>query len=298
MVEYRLGHISADCPKGLLWEQEERLFLHENYCAMRAETKVLWDFSGAHMAWKLLLKSHDEFIIFMGGQERAISVPPEVYLLSSELSELRLECLRLLMNFLASASAFLSISNIEIKRLFSDKTFDEWDKQRKDLHLNSSSYRLGYELRNYAQHYGFPVSEFGAHMSSSTFYKIDLVVHVRELLSKEFNWNRRVKSDLQNDSGGVLNLEDMVRGYFECLKSIHRNSIACHASGLEQCSVYLNGLLSAYKLPEGCFPVVFISSLSDMNVARKMEPLPLYLFKEIQLDLKTQFGLTVSSVGF
>ena len=298
MFEYRLGCISSGFPQGLNWEQGNKPFTAEHYTVMRDKTLVLWDFYAAHMAWKVLLKNYDNFVEFMVSQEKPMIVSHQIYLVSAELAEMKIESLRLLMNFLASASAFLSLSEVEMRRVFPGEIFNAWDARRKALHLNSVSYRVGYEFRNYAQHYGFPMSEFGAHMSSTTFFKVDMVVHVKDLLSKGFNWNKKVVADLQDVPSGVVQLEVMVHEYFDCLKAIHRNSIDVYTAGLNDCAGYLNRLLGAYQHPVGHFPVVFISSRSNVSVEPTMEHVPLHLIKEISVDLSSQFGLEISSVNF
>jgi hypothetical protein len=298
MSEYCFGSITSGYPGAPVCIKEDRPFTAEHYRTMRAETKILWDFTGVNMAWKLLLKSHEEFARFMGSQEKPLKVSHQLYLISAEVAELQLECLRLLMNFLASASAFLSISQTELKRNFSPAVFNIWDEKRKELHLNGRSYRIGYELRNYAQHYGFPVSQFNADMSPTKFHKIDMQVNVDELLAKDFNWNNKVKSDLQGLPEGRLELETMVSEYFDSLKNIHQNSVTCYQGGFERCASYLNHLLSAYKLQKEHSPVIFISARAGRTRGETMEFVPLYLFKEIHSDLNSQFGLQCQSVDF
>lgn len=281
-MEYRIGGIGSSRSQIYSHNREIARISREIYEAIQKNTKVLWDFSTPHLAWTSLSKNQEQLTKFLALRETELSVADRVYLLGPESRELQVECLYLVMIFLASASSYLSITERHIQENFDDDILVEWNKKRQALHTDNFSYRFCYELRNYAQHYGLPISELEFEMSPTHLTKIRPVIFSGDLSHDRSKLNKKILLEIRSRPPEKFDLAKLTSGYFSCIKEIHRNTFACHRSRFDECDEYLFNLVRFYKFQRDENPVIFVRPINGTSDRDRMEYIPIYLLNEIK----------------
>lgn len=135
---------------------------------------------------------------------------------------------RMVVNFLASARAYLDHSAHHLKKILRSDTVPDFFPASKKTHYDSSfSYRMMEALRNYTQHRGFPVNMISFKRSwvgeieaeNSLEFTIAPKIRVEELLADK-KFNQKVASELKH-KGEQVALTPILRDYVERLSDIH-----------------------------------------------------------------------------
>lgn len=135
---------------------------------------------------------------------------------------------RMVVNFLASARAYLDHGGHHLKKILKADAVPDFFPLTKANHYDSSfSYRMMEALRNYTQHRGFPVhmvsfkrSWVGESESEKNLeFTIAPKIRVEELIADR-KFKKSVASELE-DKGERLALTQMLRDYVERLSLIH-----------------------------------------------------------------------------
>lgn len=281
-MEYRIGGIGSTKPQAYSHNREIARISREVYETIREKTKVLWDFSTPHLAWVALSKNKRQLGKLLAPSNPELTVADRVYLSGVESRERQVECLCIIMNILASASSYLSISGTHIKNNFDEGVLLNWDKKRRELHKNNFSYRFCYELRNYAQHYGLPVSEFNFEMSDTHLIKLIPIISSDDLSRNESKLNKNLFLEIMSRHPERFDLVELICGYFSCVTEIHRNTFLCYKSRFDECEEYLSNLDRLYRFESGERPVIFIRPPNGNSNQDEMEYIPTYLLSEIK----------------
>ncbi|CAG9623156.1 hypothetical protein [Sutcliffiella rhizosphaerae] len=105
--------------------------------------------------------------------------------------QLGLEANRLLINFLSSLQMFIDYGERHNKKHFGKEKMKEFQKKTNDFYDNHISYRFMVLLRNYALHYGFPLTNIIERVSQPT-----RILATKEDLLKFKGW-KHVKVDIE-----------------------------------------------------------------------------------------------------
>ena len=164
-------------------------------------------------------------------------------------------------NFLAAASSFLTNSEVRLEKVYGkdSKELESWNEFRRNLHKNKFSYRFMYELRNYSQHYGLPLSGFNLNLNDmlTTDKKVNFVMYLSkdELLKDKFNWKK-----LSCEIGLLEETTDIVpflTEYFDVIKAIFIKFMDQFCPKLIECHEYVATFHKVFKIPEGVSPMLF-----------------------------------------
>lgn len=136
--------------------------------------------------------------------------------------------LRHVHNYLSSVNMFVKQYEANVKRE-TPKSFNEFDKHRKDLHFENVSYRVIWELRNELQHSKMPDINIKFIKNSNNYFEMKIYIKKEFLLSID---------KLKNDDG-VKQLDDNV-DLFE-----HSNNMNKYLNELAR-DVFLNELKKLY----------------------------------------------------
>lgn len=155
---------------------------------------------------------------------------------------------------LASTSAFIVQAEIEVTRMFGAGSACEieWQRRRRTLHAGSVGYRIVYDLRNFAQHYGLPLSAIsidGSRSDPDGPMQLSSVsrVHRDKLLATGFKWgSRRADIEAQNAEFDLLPLAEE---YMQCLRTLLLDIARERANELVLCRDYLVALRRMLKPP-------------------------------------------------
>lgn len=138
--------------------------------------------------------------------------------------EMLVDINRRLLNLLSSFRSFLDFS----KHLLSDrfgKGSTEWN-QFKDACCregSSSRYRIAWQLRNYAQHYGPPIEEFRVEsevVNGRRTYQLAFGISRGRLLGSGYGWKGKVRDDLRADGPDEIDPIDLANAVRESVERL------------------------------------------------------------------------------
>lgn len=122
------------------------------------------------------------------------------------------------LNLISNGKLLVDFSENQIKRIFRPKS-----KEAKDIHLltsniydNSRIYRLFYNLRNFSQHHGFPITLIKTSSINNKDYKRQYFIEIDYLVDSKFDFQKVFIADLVEYKalGENLNIEELIMPYF------------------------------------------------------------------------------------
>ncbi|PSV03164.1 hypothetical protein C0W80_03045 [Photobacterium leiognathi subsp. mandapamensis] len=252
----RIGFYGVIDENKAMPEVVRREFKLEIYKEMREKTNILWESQPFYFAWSLVFKNYDEYLSIKTKRQK-LNVHPKIlmggdkpYLQMSDIS-------RATINFLATASTFLIVSQRLIKNYFGENSeiYTKWNLYRQDLHAKSNEYQVCYELRNFSQHYQIPLSGINMDFRNGHSEGGDPYIIVDELLTCGYNW-KKVGVILESLESQVC-LSELLAGYYDCLKELFLSGHMCFEGSIEMSRSYINEIIRNFDLPKECTPIVF-----------------------------------------
>lgn len=275
---------------------EERPLSEDWYQNMRKKTLVLWDLQSIHLPWKATHENYDALKSYIQDHKKDLTVALEIHLVSDKALDAMMKLVQLVTNCVVSFTTFLTITEQYMARKYQDSQpqLEKWNLIRNELHKNSFSYRLGYELRNYSQHYGIPLSEIVFTMNPDYIEGLQAYVKPEDLLRGGFNW-KRLKQELEYKKNEGIELITLLFEYLGCVDEIYKNTLLSHCEELNECQEFLAKLIKKHDIALGEYPVVF-KGPTPLNgkVPREKEFIPLYLSNKMNKDwsIKLNFNIT------
>jgi hypothetical protein len=175
-------------------------------------------------------------------------------------------------NFLSSASSFLNNTEIKVDKVFGGGSCQSnlWNEYRRGLHKDSFSYRFMYELRNYSQHYGLPMSAANfdvANMLENTpSVNLSMSIYRESLLEENFNW-KKLESEIRKLEKNT-DIGPYLEEYMGILKKLIIKYLDLFKKKMLECFEYLTAFHKAFEIPEGVLPMLFIGE------GNKTQPIP------------------------
>lgn len=177
-------------------------------------------------------------------------------------------------NVLSSANTFLCLGEAKLKSKYGDssKKLLAWNEFRRNQHGISVSYRLLYELRNYALHYGLPVSSIKLDLtdlaSNDAKKKVKVKLLKSKLLNSGYKW-KKIKSDIENLNEDA-NLIELIMEYQKIISKIYFNLLSIFTEEIDLCIKLLNDFYIKYEIPTQCTAQIVTnwnpgSDLSNLN---------------------------------
>jgi hypothetical protein len=199
--------------------------------------------------------------------------------------------------FLASASSFLSCTEVKIKSDFGKESQEikSWNSCRNSLHKENFSYRFGYELRNYSQHYFLPVSSIGVSsenvQTENHVSKIEIRVDKQELFSGNYNW-KKLKHEI-NACEEKFDLTPILQSYFGVLCVLAQEYFKLYERKIYSCYRYLEQLRRVHHFPDHGVPVIFMGDpLRPESFYENFECIP---YSEINWMMSVMESISIGS---
>jgi hypothetical protein len=287
IIEYRIGSLKSSEKRTTDYMIESRLLSEYWFKTMREKTQVLWDIKKIHDPWKAAHENHKTLLFFIENHEEDLNKANELYLVDEKAQDSMIKIIQLVTNCIVSSTTFLTIVEIYIREKNDlDKSIkDDWNKKRQELHKSNFYYRLAYDLRNYSQHYGIPISGIAFTMDGDSVKKIEAFLLVADLISGRFKWNKNLLSELQQARNSEFDILNVLTEYLQCIDEIYRNTIELHCQSIRDCEDYFNELCMKHDIDEDSHPVVFKGKiLPGENIPREKEFIPLYVLRKIKKD--------------
>lgn len=184
-------------------------------------------------------------------------------------------------NFLSSASAFLTQTEIQLKKVHGKDSheFGLWDTRRKELHAGNFSYRFLYELRNFSQHRNLPLSSFNLAGERSSedapmLFKTNGRIFRDGLFESGHDWKKSLVDELRKQPP-EFELLPFIDEYLSILREICLEAVTLQSSRLAECARYFDVVQKKLQTPIGAVPVIFVGeSSSEQTPPSRIEIIP------------------------
>lgn len=188
---------------------------------------------------------------------------------------------RLVGNFLSSTTALLSLTEASLMRTWGQDSveFTTWNHQRRAQHAVSFAYRLLYELRNFAQHRGLPISSINVAGRRSTdtapmVYATQLRLRRDALMVDGFDW-AKLKPELERQPE-EFDLLPLVDEYAGILEALVLDVFMTEGVRLVHCVRYMQAIKRILQLPDGAQPAMFLGEAQQAGTPPpRMEIIPM-----------------------
>lgn len=231
-----------------------REFELKTYKEMRSTTNILWESQPFYFAWSLVSKNYEEYLSIKTKKQK-LNFHPKILLGSDKPYSQMSDISRATINFLATASTFLIVSQRLMKNFFGEdsETYAKWNSHRQGLYTNSNPYKICYELRNFSQHYQIPISGINMDFRDGHAEGGDPYLIVDELLTCGYDWKKfREVLELQESQ---LCLSELLEGYYACLKEVFLSGHTCFEDNIEASRSYIQVIIRSFGLPVECTPI-------------------------------------------
>ncbi|MBY0098667.1 hypothetical protein [Mesobacillus maritimus] len=135
---------------------------------------------------------------------------------------------RLTINYLSSAKLFIEHTEKKLKSKYGNNSqeFKDWKSATKKEFDSSFSYRFLYHLRNYTQHYGFPI---GSISRNSKIKNIMLFFVKDSLISNNYDWHRDVIRDLK-EAPDKIPIFRVINEYNGCMARLYQAALKANCT--------------------------------------------------------------------
>ncbi len=133
----------------------------------------------------------------------------------------------LLNSMLSAFYQYFKSTKVMLKKL-SDPTLNTFIKETNNLYESNKYYRIGYRLRQYSQHYAFPIKCAVKHSKSNKTHKpphislITPIIHKHELLAAKSFWNEKTKKDIVS-LPNEIDVNEFIWGFASAIDDLHES---------------------------------------------------------------------------
>lgn len=289
---YRMGTIWSVKKLETNYEMIDFYLSEEWMHNMRNKTKILWDLESIHIPWK---NAHDNYIElkqYMYSHQKDLDVSHQVYLVSDEIQDALYKASQLVTNCIVSFTAFITISEIHIKKYYSNnlEVVKNWNDKRNSMHASSFSYRLSYELRNFSQHYSIPISGIEIHLRGGVSEKLKIFTGTDLLRRSGYDW-KKLSTEKKFQEDTQLDMINVLEEYLHCVNELYKNTLVLHHERINECLDFFDKLIDNYQIDDKSHPVIFIGpSNRDGQPPENKEYIPLYIIKRFKRDWLRNLG--------
>lgn len=255
--------------------KSSKVFSDQSYKEHSDITKIIFELQPSGIQYKSVRHSYNSFV-------NTISEYKSIYL-NEKMHVNMVEHISLIasqvLNVLTSVSAFLSSSEIKIKKLYGkdSEQFIAWNLHRRELHKNSFAYQFLYELRNYSQHSSLPISKLSTQVDFKTnISQLSVYISKADLLESGYKWGKYEKKIAKLDN--LVNLSPLIDEYVQICHKLFTSFMEVSSQELTYCGDYLAILTKLFKFPKNSIPVIFLNEGTD-NEQNSYETIPFQNYK-------------------
>lgn len=244
-------------------------------------------YAGLHTLFRMTLENYLDLSRFLDTQENTENI--------NDLNEVSRYTNRFLINYLSSSKMFIEHTEMNIKKLFGDKSFEykTWKSVTSQEYDTYFSYRFLYQLRNFTQHYGFPVGTITSHLTNKKGQEtkvINIFFNKFSLLRSNFNW-KKVRTDLENMPSD-FSVFKIINEFNGCLARLYQLALGIICKELVLAIPKYLKLLQALKVNSD--PMMFtFKDYRDRNNPNKSDTIFRLPYKEVHNCLKDMFDFKV-----
>ncbi|WP_248917166.1 hypothetical protein [Pseudomonas entomophila] len=245
-----------------------REFPGAEYEKFRGKTAIIWNVHSLYSSWLTVFNNYQEYI-GLGKTEEELKVHPRVYVTRSAAYSSVSETARVTINLLASASAFLVISQRLVKVFSSSNkgAYLKWDELRKTLYSQSVAYQICYGLRNFSQHYMIPFSGVNLNFKGRAVEGFAPFINRDEILNCGYDWGKNGAAVALRSQPENICLSELLGGYYSCLREIFVSAHEVFEAEVKDARKCVDDVILKFGLPKNVTPTLFTIELgcSDFN---------------------------------
>lgn len=223
------------------------------------------------IALAALQRNQGELTQFVVSHPEKLAASKESFVATVEVLDGMVEASRLAGNFLSAATALLSLIEAALRRAYGKDSaqLTAWNSERRERHAVSFAYRFLYELRNFSQHRGLPISSFHvsgnrANDDAPMTYATSLRLQRDKLLVDGFDWgNLRLELERRAAEFELLPLVDEYAGIVE---SLTLDVFMMEGARLANCVRYMEAVKATLQLPVGAVPALFVGEVKAPDI--------------------------------
>lgn len=186
-------------------------------------------------------------------------------------------------NLIINFGLYLEHSVYILKKRLGRKNpgFKKFDRKKNFLSKYSFFFNLLLNLRNYAKHLEYPISEINYESIKYSVPKIEIIIKNSDLLKNYSEWNNIVKRNLQKRSDQNINFNviiKIIKKYSKGFNGIFLNAIVDHCRKEIE---YLLSHVSEYIESDKTLVIILIDSKEEIySLSEKKDKIPVEYFPE------------------
>ncbi len=283
LIRKRIGYYKQQEAGTINTNILEKDFSEESYAEYKQYIKIVFELQPIIILHEATLRNYSELEASILNSEQKLKDKVlkngAEYLLVTE----GVTIIQRVNNFLASASSFLSVSDVKLNKCYGKGSNEEktWNQYRKIIHKDSFAYQFIYELRNYAQHYELPISTLKVKGNNLTTndkdINTDISISRDALLTSGFGWKKLVKDELlkQDES---FNLSPLLKEYMTIIHRLLDKYLEVNKPRFKEGVDYVTTLRNVLQIPKGTTLVIFLGDTeTDKPVPENLELIPIEL---------------------
>ncbi|MFB6730318.1 hypothetical protein ACFCVW_17525, partial [Bacillus mobilis] len=198
----------------------------EEFNDLKRISEPIWKIQGNVRFFDLIKEEYDEYILVMGDRKSKST-----------------KIVRAINNYLSSYKAFLDRWETFIKRHGSPEFIDYFKGSVSTVYDNYFEYRFIYNLRNYAQHAGFPISTINFAIDKPRTIKIEK----ETFINSHSGMQSKFKKELNRLQSEDIDIDNAIKVVHKELEKIHNKLIGKLIESLEDSLYSANYIKEFYK---------------------------------------------------
>jgi len=282
-IRKRIGYYKQQEAGAIDVNISEKDFSDESYVEYKQCIKIVFELQPIIMLHEATLRNYSELEASILSSEQKFKDKTlkngSQYLLVTE----GVTIIQRINNFLASASSFLSVSEVKLEKCYGKGSNEEktWNQFRNEMHKDSFAYQFIYDLRNFSQHYQLPISTLKIKGSNLTTDDKDINTEIfisrDALLNSGFSWKKSVEDELEKQDES-FDLSPLLREYMTIIHRLLDKYLEVNKTRFKEGVEYVTTLRNTLKIPNDTTPVIFLGdTATDKPVPEHTEQIPVEL---------------------
>ncbi|QWG48869.1 hypothetical protein EXW28_02925 [Bacillus mycoides] len=216
-------------------------------------SEPIWEIDGKIRFFDLIKEEYDEYISVIKDQKSTTT-----------------KVVRAINNYLSSYKAFLDRWETFFKRHGSQELIDYFKISVSEVYDKCFEYRFIYNLRNYAQHAGIPISR----ISNALDKDIEISIKKETFINSHSGMQPKFKKELRQLQCEEIDIDNAIKVVHKELEKIHNKFIGKFIESIEDClysANYIREFHKKYNKYSGELSVISQGSVDEM-VAMSKEP--------------------------
>ncbi|XKK20389.1 hypothetical protein HFP67_02400 [Bacillus sp. CB102A.1] len=225
----------------------------EEFNELKKISEPIWEIYGKIRFFDLIKEEYDEYISVIKDQKSTTT-----------------KVVRAINNYLSSYKAFLDRWETFFKRHGSQGLIDYFKVSVSEVYDNFFEYRFIYNLRNYAQHAGIPISR----ISNALDKDIEISIKKETFINSHSGMQSKFRKELQQLQFEEIDIDNAIKVVHKELEKIHNKFIGKFIESIEDClysANYIRKFYKKYNKYGGELSVISQGSV-DAMVAMSKEP--------------------------